>query len=56
MSDVKWISITNAICVTVGSACVLGATYITKNPNCLWGLILVAYLTQSLKDVNGKED
>ena len=56
MSDFKWVSLSNALSVIAGSACVLGATYITKNANCLWALLIVTFFVQSFKTTNNDDD
>ena len=40
----KWNYISKALCVIAIGIAVLGATYITKNPNCLWGLVVIYFL------------
>jgi hypothetical protein len=57
MKDFKWVLLANSLSVIVGSTCVLGATYITKNANCLWALIIVLGFIQvfEVKDKTDEE-
>lgn len=42
MSGIKWTMIANCTMWIASALAVLGAVYITKNANCLWGLFVPA--------------
>lgn len=49
MKDYKWVAIENSVITIAVCACVVGATYLTKNANCLWGLVIIPALMTSVK-------
>lgn len=42
MNGFKWTMIANCVMWIASAVAVLGATYITKDANCLWGLLIPA--------------
>lgn len=54
MNGFKWTMIANYIMWIASAVAILGATYITKNANCLWALFIPAMSGFTYKSTDDK--